>query len=77
MITTEFKASNSDITNDIVIDNLPANKCSIDKLTKYFHSKKKSGIKSCKGIEVVENNMAILHLEDDKGIMCFIIISKL
>ena len=67
--TTDSVASNSAVlTNDILIDNLPDEKCSTSKLSKHFCSKKKSGISFCKGIKIVKRNMAVIQLEDENGI---------
>ena len=67
--TTDSKASDSAVlTNDIMIDNLPDEKCSTSKLGKHFCSKRKSGINFCKGIKIVKRNMAVIQLEDENGI---------
>lgn len=55
------------LTNDIEISNLPSRNCSFDKLNEYFHNKKKSGINSFKDIKIVDQNTAILCLEDEEG----------
>jgi len=55
------------ITNDIKISDLPAEKCSLKVLRKYFSNKKKSGIDTYKGIEIINKTTAILQLHDEKG----------
>ena len=54
-------------TNSILIDNLPTEKCNKDLLDVYFTNKKKSGIDSYKGIEILDDKRAIVHLENKDG----------
>ena len=60
-------ATGTVFTNDVVITNLTAKNCSIDKLKDYFSNKKKSGISSFKDIKIVNQSTAILCLEDEEG----------
>lgn len=55
------------LTNSILIDNLPIQKCNKELLDVYFTNKKKSGIDSYKEIEILDNNRAIVHLESKEG----------
>lgn len=56
------------LTDDIMISNVPDDKCSTSELSKHFGSKKKSGSSSCKAVSIVKSNTAVVQLEDDKGI---------
>lgn len=55
------------LTNSILIDNLPMEKCTKNQLDVYFTNKKKSGIDSYKGIEILDDKRAIVHLENKDG----------
>ena len=52
----------------ISIGNLSSKYCSESKLKEYFHSKRKPGIGTFK-VEFVNQNTALLYLENDEG-MC-------
>ena len=60
------------LTDDIMISNLPDDKCSAGKLSRHFGSKKKSGSSSFKAISIVKSNTAVVQLEDDKGIHIYV-----
>ena len=55
------------LTNSILIDNLPKEKCNEEILDVYFTNKKKSGIDSYKKVEILDDNKAIVHLESKNG----------
>ena len=55
------------LTNSILIDNLPTQKCNKELLDVYFTNKKKSGIDSYKEIKILDDNRAIVHLKSKDG----------
>ena len=55
------------LSNNIFIDNLPTPKCNKEMLDVYFTNKKRSGIDSYKEIEILDDNRAIVHLENKDG----------
>ena len=55
------------LTNSILIENLPTQKCNKHMLDVYFTNKKKLGIDSYKKIEILDDNRAIVHLESKDG----------
>ena len=61
-------ASNpSESSASIIIDNIPTKLCSTAKLKQYFRNNRKSGISSVKDIVIVNQNRAILCLENEEG----------
>ena len=52
---------------DITISNLPADKCSVKVLQKYFSNKRKSGINTYEAIKITSKTTAVLQLTDERG----------
>ena len=52
---------------EVTISNLPADKCSVKVLQKYFSNKKKSGINTYEAIKIIDKTTAILRLTDEEG----------
>ena len=55
------------LTYNVIISNLSARYCSYDKLKDHFSNTRRSGICSFKDIKIVDQNTAILSLEDEEG----------
>ena len=72
IVKTTEASSSAVLANDIMISNLPDDRCSTGKLSKHFGSKKKSGSSSCKAVSIVKSNTAVIQLEDDKGIHIYV-----
>ena len=72
IVKTTEASSSAVLANDIMISNLPDDKCSTGKLSKHFGSKKKSGSSSFKAVSIVKSNTAVIQLEDDKGIHIYV-----
>ena len=62
-----IKPKPGDLSHDVTISNLPADKCSVKVLQKYFSNKRKSGINSYEAIKIVSKTTAILQLTDERG----------